>query len=68
MAVLEGEFFASRELSLARVTRETRQVVHAATRAPDPIVCVDTSTTSRAFGSELSVEKKTKYKSHEIVK
>lgn len=61
MSFLESELLASGKLSFARVARETREMVHAASRAPNPIVGVDTSSASSTFGAELSVvEIKTK--------
>jgi len=35
--VVKGELLAGRQLSLARVTRETRQVIHVVTCLPDPV-------------------------------
>ena len=56
MPLLQRELLACGKLSLARIARETRQMVHAASRAPHPVVGVDTSSASSTFGAELSVD------------
>lgn len=55
MSFLERELLAGGKLPFARVARETREVVHAASRAPHPVVGVDTSSASSTFRAELSV-------------
>lgn len=54
MSFLERELLAGGKLSFARVARETREMVHAASRASHPIVGVDTSSASSTFRAELS--------------
>jgi len=54
VSFLERELLAGGKLSFARVARETREMVHAASRASHPIVGVDTSSASSTFRAELS--------------
>ena len=54
MSFLERKFLAGGKLSFARVARETREMVHAASRASHPIVGVDTSSASSTFRAKLS--------------
>ena len=54
MSFLQRELLAGGKLSFTRVARETREMVHAASRAPHPVVGVDTSSASSTFRAELS--------------
>ena len=56
VSFFERKLLTSGKLPLARVARETREMVHAGPRASHPVVRMDTSSTSRTFSTELPVE------------
>jgi hypothetical protein len=57
--LVQGELFASAELSLARVAGEAGQVVDVVPGLAHPVACRYTSTALRTLGAETSVSKQT---------
>lgn len=60
VSFFQRKLFSRGQLTLARIARETRKMVNTASRASNPVICVNTSSAPCAFGAKLSAKVKSK--------